>query len=294
MAVVELFRDDTYKGISVKLGYGRYSELDKQTGMPNNSITSVKVAPFTKVTLYKDRFFGPGRSVTVFGPKEIPHLSKYEGDLNNEITSAIVERVEPTIKQKLDCCTGRQTSHCAEFQPGSTTCNEAIAGYCSNRLSDPFCKSWFKQHPAYGDAPSINYCRINPTDPYCSCINSKATGIANPKCVDRNCITNGYLTKNMRETPCPSQIDRTMYVNLTNSGVSLASTVPIQQNCGDPYDGARVNTPIVTDNSQPMLSSTVILIIAIVFICIVFIALIAVIIEYDQPSTENNDQDGQQ
>jgi hypothetical protein len=114
MAVVEIYKDKNYGGTSAKLGYGRIGDVGPDTGVPNDSISSVKVSPFTKVTFYSDRYFA-GKSLAVTGPTAIPDLSTYSGDINNSVSSILIERVEPSITDKLLCCTGQKTSGCSEF-----------------------------------------------------------------------------------------------------------------------------------------------------------------------------------
>lgn len=283
MAAVEVYKDKSYSGISAQLGYGRVGDVALETGVPNDSISSIRIGPFTKATFYKDRYFA-GPNIVIRGPAAVPDLSSYTGGLNNEISSILVERVEPTEADIMMCCTGQSTANCGEYAYGTPLCKSRIAKHCSTNLNDPFCKAWCKQNPELCDNVVIDYCRRNPTDPYCSCINSKASGIANPKCVDRNCITNGYLTTSMISTPCPAQVDCRMYVALSNSGVNIASQVPIQQNCGDVYDGPRSATPIVSQPSS--ISPVTIIIIVVVFILLVLLAIIIASASKSKPQTK--------
>ena len=156
MPAVEIYKDKNYYGTGAQLDYGRIGDVAPETGVPNDSISSIKVGPFTKVTLYKDRYFA-GPSITIAGPMNVPDLSQYDGNLNNAVSSINVERVEPSNADKMLCCTGQQTSGCAEFQYGTPLCKSIIAQHCSQNITDPFCKAWCKQNPEMCDNTVIAY-----------------------------------------------------------------------------------------------------------------------------------------
>jgi len=248
---VEVWVDANYQGLSAKLDYRTYWNII-QTGLPNDSISSLKVGAFTKVVLYDDISL-QGQSITVMGPREIPSLSNYPGSMNDRISSIQVIRVEPDIVTKMQCCQGIQTGlSCGEFSAeNGAICNNVMTEYCATRMGEPVCQSWCKAHPAQCDSMVLTYCAAHPEDPYCACVNSPAavSGAINPKCVDRKCLNTGYLTSAMIGSNCPNIVTCEVKNYLTNSGVILSNTIPVQQNCGGA--GAQVPTNTTTTDQQP-------------------------------------------
>lgn len=245
------------------LDYGSYP-MPNNIGIPNDSISSIKVAPFTKVTLYADYNYG-GSNISIYGPKEIPDLSVYGGGFEDVTSSIIVTRMEPTIDVKMACCQGQTASYeCGEYQPGTATCANVIAQYCdASHMGEAQCQAWCRQNPAQCDNVAVQYCNTNPSSPFCTCLKSPANvkGIVNPKCVDKQCLDTGYLTSAMQNTNCPSIVDCSVKTELANSGVILSNTIPVQQNCGNttgvtpytPTPSTSTNTTTTTTppNTQP-------------------------------------------
>lgn len=227
-----IYQDDNYRGTSASLQYGDYYSVRNTTGLSNDSITSVRVKPFTRVILYDDAYYS-GRSLVVDGPKDIPNLKNYAGDMNDTISSIRVIRMEPSLNAKVNCCTGVSGGNCGEFVPGSARCSSVMAEYCSNptNIGTNICKTWCRDNTTVCDSAVIAWCASHPSDPYCTCINSKATGI-NPTCVDKACIETGYATTNMKTIKCPDQINCTVKNELYNNGVSVFTQIPIEQDCG--------------------------------------------------------------
>jgi len=75
-----------------------------------------------------------------------------------------------------------------------------------------------------------NYCLDNGTDPICSCILSKSNL---PHCQDPECIKNGFITKNMAKTPCPTIINCKQ--DVSNIEIQKGGTAKFNQIqfCGD-------------------------------------------------------------
>lgn len=241
-----IYEDENYGGMSMGVDYGMYSSM-QSLGFPNDAISSIKIAPWATVKLYVDNsYLGP--TITLVGPRDLPTLQNLSSSMNWEdtISSMAVIRNGPTAQEAYGCCTGATPVYkCGRYSPGnSAVCTPAIASYCSNNLGSAACKTWCRNNPGTCDAAVIKFCDANPADPYCSCIKSPATqikGSINPKCIDRKCLDTGYLTANMRDTPCPSVINCDMQVDMRNSGLTLSSQVPLQQNCGDGNTTAKVD-----------------------------------------------------
>lgn len=254
---VQVWNDGQFTGKhTVTLGYGDYADVTSATSMPNDSITSVKVAPFTRVQFWADPHFS-GKTIIIDGPLGVPLLKNYGSvNLNDEITSARVTRLEPSTGVKLQCCNGQKPSgECAEFVPGTITCDGAIAAYCTGAggLNDEYCKSWCRSNPTVCDNAVIAWCASHPSDPYCTCVRSRASSVgANPKCVDRDCIVSGYQTSSMRLAQCPNIIDCTLKLAIENSGVNIGTTIPVQQNCGNTtvVDASGKIVPTTGTNTQ--------------------------------------------
>jgi len=244
----QVWEDYNYKGSTSKLSYRNYSNVSS-LGIPNDSVSSVKVAPFTRLILYDDSSYR-GKKISISGPREIPNLSVFTGDMNDAATSFKVERIEPSGRTIADCCTGKSSSYeCGEFKPNSSTCVSSMGEYCTAaRMNLPECRSFCKENPAECDAAVISYCKDN-TDPFCACVNSPAaiTGAINPKCIDRACLDTGYLTSNMIQTSCPSVVNCKIQNTLVNSGIVLSNSTPIEQNCGA---GGEIETNILDDGSK--------------------------------------------
>ncbi|RRJ67645.1 hypothetical protein EHV15_18345 [Paenibacillus oralis] len=81
------YGDANYGGFAVALGVGtyNYNEMIK-AGIPNDKLSSVKVTPGIKVTLYEDANFGGGKVV-------ITSDTAYLGDFNDKTSSLKVERI---------------------------------------------------------------------------------------------------------------------------------------------------------------------------------------------------------
>lgn len=225
---------------SVNLGYGNYPDL-RTLGYIVNWTGSVKVAAFTRVTLYSGFNYvsvNPGGSkykLIIDGPAEIPNLYAMGFQWTG---SARVERLEPTLEQQIACCNGTTPAYnCYDYVTGGAKCATTIGKYCAipANVKNPVCTQYCSSNPGMCDAAMLSYCKLNPNDAICTCINSpvQLSGGINPKCVDRKCLTSGYLTLPMQRTNCPSIVTCDTQVTLQNSGVSLAQIIPIQQNCGN-------------------------------------------------------------
>jgi hypothetical protein len=155
---------------------------------------------------------------------------------------------------------------------------DTMKSVCSNSkyITSDACKEWCAKNPTACDQAVINWCSLeeNANNPYCSCINSKINtpkyGI-NPLCVDSQCLQYGYATANMRTAECPSIINCDIIANLNSDGISIGTTVPIQQNCSSitGVSPSTPSTPSVPITSTTTLSPTIILFLLFVFIIII-------------------------
>jgi len=249
---VILYQHPNYGGIQWPLNSANISDLST-AGISDNSVSSIKIAPFTKVTMYSDKGFAGTNKVFV-GPANIPDLNAVKdssGDWNDRMSSIKVSQFDPTPEELAKCCSGTAAETdsvaCGPYTPGSQACTSSLMRYCTGtdmlgtsvgpgHLDQPACQSWCKRNPEYCDAAVIAYCKgAGSGTPFCSCLNSPATtrGLINPKCVDIDCIAQGYLTANMAQSNCPDVVNCSVVADLSNSGVSLASSSPIVQNCGN-------------------------------------------------------------
>lgn len=300
---VYICQDPNFTGTCAGLDYGSYYSVHNTTGVGNDSITAIRVKPFTKVTVYKDANY-TGDQTTIIGPKEIPDLRNYAGGFNDEISSIQVVRQDPDISFQAACCSGEQTGdQCGEYQPGTATCTASMAKYCSysNNISDPKCKRFCSDNSAACDSAVIAYCSTHAGDPYCSCINSKANdpryGV-NPLCIDSACIATGYATTNMKRTPCPTVINCDVKNTLVNSGVVVSQSIPVTQNCGNNTGGPTnpqgtvtttyqppptVNAPSVgvLQNMKAFMGAHIILMLMLLFVIIIAIVISAVVLMGD-------------
>lgn len=151
-------------------------------------------------------------------------------------------------------------------------CRATKLAYCSTNLDKATCRTWCNDDANYESCATAvqPYCELHPTDIYCSCINSRVVSAnlgVNPKCVDQTCLASGFLTQNMRTTACPSNINCTVQAAAQNSGISLITNIPIQQNCG-----ASATTAVTTP--PPSASSGLQIYYILIFIFIVFIAIL--------------------
>lgn len=275
---VVLYKDKNYSGTTVGLAAGRWENIATATGMPRGAVSSVKVAPFYAVTLYSGTVYG-GNSMRITGPAEIPDLSRYSTGFNDKTESVIVESLPPTQSQLMGCCmpaSGVASGSCGPYTPDSAACKTYTAQYCSKNMDKPFCQSWCRNNTELCDAGVIAYCKKNPNDPYCACVNSPAGKIANPKCVDSKCIKFGYLTTNMARTACPDMIDCSVRAKLVNSGVSLATVVPIAQNCSGDSGGGSVSAPPAGVGGGGLVLTTPLIVL--LFLFVVLIAIVTAVL----------------
>lgn len=269
---VTIFEDVNYGGSHAGLNYGAFSTMSS-IGFPNNAVSSVKVGPFTRLSLYDDEWFG-GAVLHIYGPKDIPNLWEYTDRMEDRASSIRVTRMEPTIDEKMKCCQGLSTGNCGEFNPSSALCGNVMGEYCTSaKMSENVCRTWCRANPNSCDSAVAAFCNTNTGDSFCTCLKSPAAikGIINPKCVDRACLDTGYLSSNMQATSCPSVVNCDLKISLVNSGVILSNTIPVQQNCGNTTPA---QTPPVTQIAQTTPKTTQpILFNSLVFI-LIFIALL--------------------
>ena len=267
-----IFEDTGYRGLKMELTVGSYSNIGLM-GFPNDAISSIKVGHWTEVTIYEDSAFR-GRSYTITGPKEIPDLSRVAANwgLEDSVTSLKVVAIAPPLTKQMACCKGTDlASTCAEFQPGSGACEAAMGLYCTaDKLGEPQCQEWCSTNNC--DGAVVEYCQKHPEDVYCSCVLSTvaAKNIVNPKCVDETCLRHGYLTQNMRQTLCPTVINCDMQVAIEQSGTSVFSSIPLEQNCG-----VDANTTQTVTETRSSASESNWLLYLLLFVLVIMIALAA-------------------
>jgi hypothetical protein len=222
------------------LSTGNYPDFSNLT-IGNDSTTSLDVAPWTSLTVYKEKSYG-GSSNTFVGPTYVPDLKNFgSGTWNNDISSAKVVHNPPTDTTKTSCCLGTLTGaqNCADYTPNSTSCNSFIGTYCTNpvNITQPICKTWATNNRDLAEPVVKQFCATNPTNPYCSCFSSKATSIpnTNPACVDANCISYGFQSAGMINGAknCPTVYNCTQYNDIVNAGINLGNSVDVQMNCGN-------------------------------------------------------------
>jgi hypothetical protein len=261
-----------FYGPATAIANGSYATM-AGLGIPDNSISALRIGPWTKVTLYTDANYA-GKSIVLTGPQDIPSLATLTPNLDYQASSVKVERVNPSIAQQIDCCSGKSLpSACVGYTSGTPACSSAYATFCATNMKDPRCQAWARANTEVADSIAAAYCKQNPNDPFCACIMSAANvnGVINPKCADQKCLASGYLTTTMKNSNCPDVINCTVQAALKNTGVSLAS-VPIQQNCGSTGNtGSTTSTPPVNalDIAGTGMSESSIIMIF-VFIAIIF------------------------
>lgn len=278
---IKLFAADNYSGTAGEINGPTPLTSISKFGVPEKTLSSIKVPAFYTVYLTYNGD-GSGQRLTIKGPAEVPTLAAL--GWRDMVVGVIVARNEPTNDLKLDCCRGIKTGQqCGEYVQGGGTCGAAVEGICATAdgLAVPFCQTWCRQNPAACDTASVGYCQTHAADPYCSCIVSPAGRVANPKCVDRNCINTGYLTSNMQQTPCPAMITCETNTYLTNSGV-LMTAIPVTQNCGgavqpDAQQGASPGAQPQPPVANPALAIDQLLPIFLIILCVAIAIMSAVL-----------------
>lgn len=115
-----------------------------------------------------------------------------------------------------------------------------LRDFCTRNPNAKECIEWCKNMASTGnsvcDTIYNTWCARpeNKTAPICACINSplQSSDInINPKCNDKNCIMNGYLTQNMINTNCPDITNCNIQTTIVNSGIQLTN-LNIDQKCG--------------------------------------------------------------
>lgn len=130
---------------------------------------------------------------------------------------------------------------CSKNNDNKEICNQRKGELCNdaNNIEFPECKQWCLENPGKCDAGMSEYCKKpkNIHDPVCSCINSfidfKDRDINNPRCVDKNCIVNGYSTAAMLNNKIECQnISCDVYYDMDeNKRVNIHENF-ISQTCG--------------------------------------------------------------
>jgi hypothetical protein len=249
-----IWSDDNYNGVKTDIRYGSYSSIVDIGGKPN-TMSSIKIADWTKVELYSEFGFA-GTKIVLTGPLTAGSMRPH--GFNDKLRSIKVTYIEPPFMQKLACCRGQADGYCGKFIAGSAACNEVNLQYCPYNMHEAQCKDWVDRNPALGDNAVLTWCKSRPTDPYCSCIYSVAKSKfgVNPKCIDDKCIRYGYTPSAMR-IPCPNVISCEMQVNMANSGVQIGSNVNLAQNCGNTTTTAAAKPNTSTTLSSANGSTTV-------------------------------------
>ena len=188
------------------LGEGNYADLRTLGTTPgDDDIDSVIVPPHMTVTLFADPYFN--------GNSRQLQPNERVGDLHNPLisvdanqtSSIIVNRVKSWQQFRTDCCKG---------------------------IGNPdLCKNfWGPSNGSSCDSYMQQFCRQNPTDPSCSCLNSE---IPNAQCFDTNCQKTGYKTNNMKSiSNCPDFIQCNQYLSLSdNAKQNIVNGNQLQQNC---------------------------------------------------------------
>jgi hypothetical protein len=89
------------------------------------------------------------------------------------------------------------------------------------------------------------------------------------------------MTTNMQNTPCPTVIDCSIQATLINNGVSLSTTVPIEQNCGN---GAAPTKQVSAQSTAPV-NYTLYIFILVIFIAFMSAILLMTMIDSDPTAT---------
>ena len=253
-----VYVDENYNGLKLDLTFGQYPSVSN-IGIPNDSITSLRVAAFTRVLLYENDSFD-GTMITLLGPINIPNLKYYSGGFNDTISSIQVISLPPTLDFQAGCCRGtNDASQCGKYIPGSAACNTTLSQYCANNMNTAACQQYCRANSAVCDSYVATYCDRNPSDPYCACIKSPAQvkNIVNPKCADGKCLSTGYLTTAMQNSNCPSIVDCSIQTSLQNNGVLLSYSVPVAQNCGAPPTTPPVKPPVKPPVTTPPVTTPI-------------------------------------
>jgi hypothetical protein len=228
-----VFTDPGYRGMKTQIPYGVTSPVSNR-GIPVYTISSIQVQPFTKVELYPTPAIIGTPMAVLNGPINIPDLSKYTTYIDNLIAGMRVTWVEPSDSVKLACCSGER-ANCGALDPNGAMCKSFWQSYCTgDRMKNASCRKWANENRDLATPAVMEFCRKNPTDPFCTCINSKVNGSGlgvNPACIDAACIQTGFKTSNMM-TPCPPIYNCEQVNNITNMGVQISSTANTELNCG--------------------------------------------------------------
>jgi hypothetical protein len=179
----------------------------------------------------------------------------------NDISSLRIEKTQTYEDMLANCCAGGGTT-CLNFQPSTVSgpCPAFMADYCSrNPLSGPCgvycaqnpaicsasvkkaclnvgtisaeCVQWARTNPSTdSDDIMIKFCEQQPNSEYCACINSKVKTF-NPACIDSACLRNGYQTRAMLATACPSIVNCSIVADLSSGGRLITNS--ITQNCSN-------------------------------------------------------------
>ncbi len=275
-APVTFWTNTNFSGTASPVQYGSYPSLTP-TGIAPNTASSLKVGPLTDVYLYSLVNFD-GTMVKI-SSGDIPNLgSPY--NFNDKLRSLKVVFAEPPMATQVACCRGTNNAPCGPYLPGTGRCDQVMLNYCPS-VMDAGCRDWASKNPGTADDMVTTWCKTHPSDPFCSCILSpvQTKMIVNPKCIDAQCLLGGYQTLGMKQTACPSVVTCNMQIDARNSGTQLATSIPVEQNCGaNSTTSMNTKSTDTTNNytgaaaNQPSMSTGVIL-----FLVFLFMLLIAVV-----------------
>lgn len=263
------FQDDNCNGNTMALAPGDYYDLSKlQLGVSSNQITSMIIPPNMRMTGYERPSYNSGCSNCKQGTYDGSIAGKgiwtnldqqHEGTIaNDDIDSMHVTRIKDWTQYKVDCCNNSGTpDKCQQFWGGSNTgaCSNVMSNYCNsgNLGTSATCKTWCTAHPGQCDSAAIAYCRANPNDPFCACLNSPLKA---PSCFDKNCMNGGYRTQAMMELTnhCPTIVECNQNVTIDkNSYNNIVSNLNMSQTCvadsGASTGGGAASPPSTTTNN---------------------------------------------
>lgn len=212
-------------------------------GFPEDVLSGIRIPPFTKVTLWDGRdqtgnyvtLTAGASALSIQDLKNVPADNDPGTDFEDRTKSImVVAAASPELT--LDCCKGGlQSTYCGAYQPGGNLCTANMRSYCSTRMGSLECQQWCRDNPGKCDTEALNYCKTAPAgNLFCACINSPIKGlVANPTCLDMQCMNSGYKTAGMLAN-CPpiTSIECTQINNIAAGGKIMLNQFNFTQSCG--------------------------------------------------------------
>ena len=240
-----LYRNSDKAGLSKTVPYGEWSSVRKFNNLyddPNNSwhdaTSSILIAPFTVVMLYKGENYTEGGVVLVNNRAACATNANtfVTMGIQDSVDSVKVMRITPDLKTQYRLCLSESKFENGIYNTGNPACKDAIPfDYCVTNagvFENDNCRSWCNVNTDKCDAMVAKWCGLpqNAQKPLCSCQTSKMQPA--PHILDPQCQMHGYVNTTMKGITSVNYLDCRTQLDLHNKAGKIGNNkFEVSQNC---------------------------------------------------------------